>query len=198
MTDEEFFENADYVDEKYLRRMFGCNLKAIRIEKGLSRKDLAEKVFVSDSVIGACERGERSPKLELLCDLADALHVPIDDLLGHDDYCREYERVEQYRLKRACDLVKMTGNEIKPLDDGGYLLTILADKKKKEPDEDNETLELGSAFVLYNFIEWAEEWVLKSSDYFDRVVSKFLVWWDFEGRERCAEYQRRKQAEKNT
>lgn len=53
-------------------------IKTLRIEKGLSRKDLAEAVGVNFQTIGYLERGDYNPSLELAFKLAEYFKVPID------------------------------------------------------------------------------------------------------------------------
>ena len=52
----------------------------IRSEKGYSSEKLAEKSGISSSAINYIENGKRSPTLETLKKLADALDCCIEDL----------------------------------------------------------------------------------------------------------------------
>lgn len=52
-------------------------IATIRTERGISRKDLADKVNVNYQTIGFIERGDYSPSLELAFDIAAALSVDI-------------------------------------------------------------------------------------------------------------------------
>lgn len=58
------------------------NLESIRKEKGLTQVELAAKLNVQQSTISHIENGERNPSAELLCNLAEALGVTIDELIG--------------------------------------------------------------------------------------------------------------------
>lgn len=53
------------------------HIATIRTERGLSRKDLADKVDVNYQTIGFIERGDYSPSLELAFAIAAALGVDI-------------------------------------------------------------------------------------------------------------------------
>ena len=53
-------------------------IKTLRIEKGLSRKELAEAVGVNFQTIGYLERGDYNASLELAFKLAEYFGVPID------------------------------------------------------------------------------------------------------------------------
>lgn len=55
-------------------------IKSLRNEKGMTQRDLAEKVFVSQAMIQGIEVGIKKPGADLLKLLADALNVTTDDL----------------------------------------------------------------------------------------------------------------------
>lgn len=61
---------------------FGDKLRKTREDKGLSQAELAEKAGLQPSAISHFESGRRSPSLDNLRRLADALSVAIDYLLG--------------------------------------------------------------------------------------------------------------------
>ncbi len=53
-------------------------IAVLREERGLSRKDLADKVGVNFQTIGYLERGEYNPSLDLAMDLSDIFGLSID------------------------------------------------------------------------------------------------------------------------
>lgn len=57
-----------------------------RIERGLSRKELAECVDVNPQTIGFLERGSYSPSVELALKLARVFGVPVDALFALDPF----------------------------------------------------------------------------------------------------------------
>lgn len=61
---------------------FGNILKELRLQAGLTQKDLATKIGVTKSVISYYELSERSPSPEVLIKLANIFHVSTDFLLG--------------------------------------------------------------------------------------------------------------------
>lgn len=61
---------------------FGRKLKELRIQAGLTQKQLAERVKVTKSVISYYELQERYPSPEILIKLANIFHVSTDFLLG--------------------------------------------------------------------------------------------------------------------
>lgn len=61
---------------------FGNRLKELRIQKGLTQKELGERVGVTKSVISFYELRERTPSPDVLIKLASVFHVSADELLG--------------------------------------------------------------------------------------------------------------------
>lgn len=53
-------------------------VKVLRIERGLSRKEVAEAVGVNFQTIGYLERGDYNASLELAFKLAEFFELPID------------------------------------------------------------------------------------------------------------------------
>lgn len=61
---------------------FNENLRAIRIERGITQKSLGQSIGVTPVTIGNWERGVREPSFGLLVKLADILRTSTDELLG--------------------------------------------------------------------------------------------------------------------
>ena len=57
-------------------------LKALRLQFGLSQKQVAEKLDVSMSIVSGYETGERTPSTENLLSLSYLYNVSTDYLLG--------------------------------------------------------------------------------------------------------------------
>ncbi|MFZ6024000.1 MAG: helix-turn-helix domain-containing protein [Bacteroidota bacterium] len=60
---------------------FSIRLKQLRLEKGYSQKQIADKVGLHSIHYGRYERGDSLPAAETLTKLADALGVSVDYLL---------------------------------------------------------------------------------------------------------------------
>ena len=58
------------------------NLQKLRIKAGLTQKELAIRVGCAQSEISRIEHGERSISVDRLQQIAEALRVPVADLLG--------------------------------------------------------------------------------------------------------------------
>ena len=61
---------------------FNENLRYAREQKGLSQKDVAEKIGVAKSTYSLYESGNREPNVQTIKKIADVLDVSADDLLG--------------------------------------------------------------------------------------------------------------------
>ena len=61
---------------------FGAKLKELRLQAGLTQKQLAERIGVTKSVVSFYELRERTPSPEILVKLAAVFHVTSDHLLG--------------------------------------------------------------------------------------------------------------------
>lgn len=73
---------------------FDNRLKQIRVDAGMTQKQLAERIGVAKSVISYYEQGERFPSYDVLIKIARTFHVTTDFLLG----------VEHARMLDASDL----------------------------------------------------------------------------------------------
>lgn len=61
---------------------FGYRLKAVREEKGLKREEVAKKIGTSSAIVGRYERNERTPSVDIAKNMAEALEVSLDYLVG--------------------------------------------------------------------------------------------------------------------
>lgn len=71
---------------------FGTFLAGLRKEQGMTQKELAQKVYVSDKAVSKWERGLSMPDITLLIPLARTLGVTVTELL-------ECRRLEQESLE---------------------------------------------------------------------------------------------------
>jgi transcriptional regulator with XRE-family HTH domain len=66
---------------KNILKVFGANLRRIRIQKGLSQRDLSALCNVDNADISRMENGDINVTLNTVAQLADALEVPFLDLI---------------------------------------------------------------------------------------------------------------------
>ena len=65
---------------------FGKNLKELRLEMCVSRKELANKLNVSERLVAYWESGQRECNFDTLIAIADIFSISTDYLLGRTDY----------------------------------------------------------------------------------------------------------------
>ncbi|RZS92325.1 helix-turn-helix protein [Aquimarina brevivitae] len=61
---------------------FGYRLKTVREEKAMKREEVAKKIGTSAAIIGRYERNERTPSIDIAKNIAEALEVSLDYLVG--------------------------------------------------------------------------------------------------------------------
>lgn len=87
---------------------FGAFLSRLRKEKGMTQKELAEKLYVSDKAVSKWERGLSLPDIALLRPIAELLGVSVTELLSG-----QYIREDQ----------PLTVKEVEPLLTGALTMT---------------------------------------------------------------------------
>jgi transcriptional regulator with XRE-family HTH domain len=103
---------------------FAERLRKIREEKGLTQAELAQRSGLQPSAIAHFEAGRRSPSLDNLRRLADALSVTLDYLLGREPdpksagpaaekLLREFARVPAKDQDTVVDFTKMMADKSK-------------------------------------------------------------------------------------
>lgn len=65
---------------------FGERLREIRTEKGISRKQLADALFVSVRLVSYWENNKRECDFDMLIKISNFLNESIDFLLGNKNY----------------------------------------------------------------------------------------------------------------
>jgi len=83
------------------------NLKRLRIEKGLTQEELAERIKITGQAVSKWERGECYPDITLLPGLANCFEVTVDELLGMQ------EINDEQKLNRIYSQVHELGNQEK-------------------------------------------------------------------------------------
>ena len=63
-------------------KSIGKNIRCCRINLGITQQKFAEKVNLSVSYLGAIERGEKLPTLQVFINIANSLNVSADTLLA--------------------------------------------------------------------------------------------------------------------
>lgn len=63
---------------------FGSLLKDLRLQAGLTQKQLAERLWLSKATVSYYEQSLRYPSPEILVKIANVFHVSTDYLLGRE------------------------------------------------------------------------------------------------------------------
>lgn len=84
------------------KEKFGEFIAKLRKERGLTQKELAEKLFVSDKAVSKWERGQSLPDITMLNPLAEALGVTAAELLN----CGRLEESENIDASQVDELVE--------------------------------------------------------------------------------------------
>ena len=63
-----------------VNRRFGERIRALRLAKGWSQEDLAERAGMDRTYVGGIERGRRNPTLKNVAALARALECHLNEL----------------------------------------------------------------------------------------------------------------------
>ncbi len=89
---------------------FGNTLKELRINAGMTQKQLAERLWLSKATVSYYEQSIRNPSPEILIKLANIFHVSTDYLLGIED------------KKQTIDVTDLSDEDIRFLESAVELL----------------------------------------------------------------------------
>ena len=120
-TDDEDLQNDE------LRSVLAANIAANRQRLRLSRRELAEKIGVTEGSIGQYERAVRTPNIYQLMAMSDIFGVSIDQLIGHSN--NDFEAVEEYRFDSACEIARGLKYYVKENPDGSVQVSRKGKKK---------------------------------------------------------------------
>jgi transcriptional regulator with XRE-family HTH domain len=70
------------MDKELFLKNLGLNIRAERKKQNLSRQSLAEKSGMSIEFLGGIERAEQNPSVLKILDIANALNIPVSNLLN--------------------------------------------------------------------------------------------------------------------
>lgn len=98
----------------------GERIKKIRLEKGMTQKELAEKCGIDSANLRKYEAGKQNPKFGTIEKIAEALNVPATDLLNYqikkDPNAKTFEEMTPEEQKKTIqDLSKKMESFLKEL-----------------------------------------------------------------------------------
>lgn len=87
---------------KFDQKTYGARIKQLRVSKGLTQEQLAEKMNVTGTYIGKIEKGQQTGSIELTVELAMFFGVSLDFLLLGKEYRIESKK---QKLKNVIDFL---------------------------------------------------------------------------------------------
>ena len=72
-----YYNNLLYIKNMISRKIYN-RISVLRKERGLSRKELAEKIGVNFQTVGYLEREEYNPSLDLAFRISEVFELPVD------------------------------------------------------------------------------------------------------------------------
>lgn len=108
---------------------FGDKLKELRKEKGLSQKDLAEKLNVTQRTISYYENSATAPSnAEIVAKIADVLNVRLDELAADIGNTKIHKLIEKLKSDTEKNLIQWQVFENawdETVDEGGFRYTLV-------------------------------------------------------------------------
>lgn len=93
---------------------FGKRLGEVRKDKKMSQEDIAKKLNVHGAVIGRYERDEVKPSIDVAAQIAKALEVSLDYLVGNTDLL-----LDKAIIKRIQEIQKLDA------EDKGHIFALM-------------------------------------------------------------------------
>ena len=93
------------------KEAFGTFLSQLRKERGMTQRELAERLFVSDKAVSKWERGLSLPDVTLLQPLADLMEVTISELLSGQRIQAETPLTAQEAERLVSGALQLTAQE---------------------------------------------------------------------------------------
>lgn len=127
----------------------GERIKALRVDQGLSLRALAREAEMSVGYLSKLEQDESSPTVSMLERLADALRVPLDELVVSrseeelkprlpeslkefiDAYAQMYPEVADPEWQRALSQVRLRGKYPKDRDEWAQIFLSMRNALKE-------------------------------------------------------------------
>lgn len=80
------------IDLPQIAWQLGGRIRTLRKNMGLKQAQFAQLVGMSRDAIGLMERGEKLPRLESICKIADKLNIPLSKILDFDKTPRQEKK----------------------------------------------------------------------------------------------------------
>lgn len=109
-------------------------IKELRRKKGLTQKQLADKTGLATITIQNYEGGKYKPKYETACKIANALEIPISDILDSDILDQTYIDLVERSINVTPSVITShypVGSTVKDLDDLPFDNNIICTDEKE-------------------------------------------------------------------
>jgi transcriptional regulator with XRE-family HTH domain len=87
--------------EKRAAKLFGGNLRALRLQRGYTCAEIGRAVGIGGDAISKYERGDREPTILLLLQFAQLFHVSLDHIITGEE-----ARPRLLPIQGLADLIK--------------------------------------------------------------------------------------------
>lgn len=178
-----------FIEVRYMPTL-GEQLKALRVKRGMTQEQLAQKLNTTKAAISRYEKGQRQPKLEILTEIAmildaspDELHhlyLELDELKGENGSTSKNAMIKW--METICGVANSLDSAVKSLSDN---TANNANTVEDDFDEDS------SPFAIYRADE--EVVIQKLMEIFKKLDRDWQVEL-IEDAERYLEFQEQKKA----
>ena len=130
--------------------MFSDRIARLRKEKGLNQKQLAEKLGVSVDSVRRWEQGKRSPDVEMLRTLAQALSTTVSYISGETDDSDPLQKIPVATENLATAGVSKSAFD---LQDAPFMERLVKGNEMVVYETGNERMLIPATKEGFNFIE---------------------------------------------
>ena len=136
------------------RKSIGTLIAALRRANGLTQKQLADQLGVSDKAVSRWERDESLPDLTLLPVIADLFHITVDELLRGE---RRAQADGAYHVEWHLNLTRADGDVVVTLENADIAEVYARSGDKQRANAAHSvagssvvTLQTGDTLILRN------------------------------------------------
>ena len=93
-------------------KKLGLRISEALQKRGMTQKELATRIGVTESVISRYISGDREPKPDILANIATALHTTSDFLLGIENEEFNHPRIRRMIARNASSMTEQEKKEL--------------------------------------------------------------------------------------
>ena len=97
---------------KIMSKKLGLRISEALQKRGMTQKELANRIGVTESVISRYISGDREPKPDILANIATALHTTSDFLLGIENEEFNHPRIRRMIARNASSMTEQEKKEL--------------------------------------------------------------------------------------